>query len=226
MANSEPRLADNAAVAKSGLIHRLVEPLTAGPHPTVVMLHGRGGNEDVMWIFRRVLPKDWLIVAPRGPKVDPGGGYAWHPRQPDEWPSLATFDEAVATVVKFIQALPELYDADPSRVYLMGFSQGAATSYATAMRFPGLVQGIAGLVGFVPVECDSPIEMVALKDLPVFMAVSRKDPFIPFSRADGCARTLQAAGADLAYHEYDTGHRLNAQGMRDLKAWWEARKGR
>jgi phospholipase/carboxylesterase len=187
------------------------------------MLHGRSGNEDVMWIFARLVPDNWLIVAPRGVKKDPAGGYAWHPRQPDEWPAASMFSEAVSGVVKFVEALPDLYGADPGRIYLMGFSQGAATAYATAMSHPGLVQGIAGLVGFVPVESDAAIETTALKGLPIFMAVGKEDALIPFARTRSCAQTLRSAGADLAYHEYDTGHRLNAQGMRDLKAWWGGR---
>jgi phospholipase/carboxylesterase len=186
----------------------------------VVLLHGRSGDENAMWIFSRVLPENWLIIAPRGLKPDPGGGWAWHPRQRDEWPSLAMFGKAVAAVTNFIQSLPQLYNSDPDRIYLMGFSQGAATAYAVAMNHPGLVQGIAGLVGFVPVECHSATETAALKDLPIFMAAGRNDRFIPITRTQGCAETLRDAGADLTYRDYDSGHRLTAQAMRDLKEWW------
>jgi phospholipase/carboxylesterase len=176
-----------------------------------------------MWVFAHTLPADWLVVAPRGIKADAEGGFAWHPRQRDEWPALLMFDEAVGVVSRFVQALPHIYDADPEQVYLMGFSQGAATAYATAMGHPGLVQGIAGLVGFVPVQCDAAVETAVLKGLSIFMAVGIEDPYIPHARTQKCARTLMDAGADLSYHEYETGHRLNAQAVRDLKAWWTER---
>jgi phospholipase/carboxylesterase len=225
MESSEPRLVSTGPVLETlVLVHRVLEPVTSGPHPTVVMLHGRSGNEDAMWIFARQLPENWLIVAPRGIRPEPaGGGYAWHPRQRDEWPALSTFDEAVAAVTHFIEGLATVYDADPDRIYLMGFSQGAATSYAIAMHHPGLVKGIAGLVGFVPVESDAAIETLALEGLPIFMAVGKRDAYIPVARTASCSETLRAAGADLEYHAYETGHRLNAQGMRDLKAWWQER---
>lgn len=221
---SEPvTVFDGAAVTQSGLIHRVWEPSSSGPHRSVVMLHGRSGNEDVMWIFARTVPRDWLIVAPRGIKPDPDDGYAWHPRARDEWPTLTQFDEAVEAVAAFIQELPRLYQADPKHIYLMGFSQGAAAAYATAIRHPGLIRGIAGLVGFVPVECGAALETSPLLELPIFMAVGRRDPFIPLSRTSFCAQTLTMAGADVDYHEYDAGHRLNAKGMRDLAKWWQAR---
>ena len=211
------------ALARSGLVHRVAFPTAQGLFPTVVMLHGRSGDEDAMWIFGRSLPLDWLVVSPRGIKTDPAGGYAWHPRQRDEWPPLPMFEEAVAALTKFIESLPDLYGADSNHIYMMGFSQGAATAYATAMGHPGLVKGIAGLVGFVPVECDVAVETRVLRDLPIYIAAGKEDPFIPLERSRGCAETLRDSGANLTYREYEVGHRISAQGMRDLKTWWGQR---
>jgi phospholipase/carboxylesterase len=220
----EPLLiSEGAGYEASGLVHRMQQPATAGPHPTAVMIHGRAGNEDVMWVFGRALPPGWLVVAPRAIKNDSDGGYSWHPRQADEWPSLSLFDEAVAAVHRFVYALPDLYQADLNRLYLMGFSQGAAVAYATALRHPGLVKGIAGLVGFVPTETEAAVADAPLQHLLTFIAAGREDERIPLSVSQQAAEVLRAAGADVEYHEYDTGHKLNAQGMRDLKAWWDGR---
>lgn len=222
--DSPQLVSDGPGFEAAGLAHRVLLPNTPDPHPTVIMLHGRSGDENAMWIFARVIPENWLILSPRGIKPDLRQGYAWHPRERDEWPALDKFDDAVEALNRFIKALPELYDADLDRLYLMGFSQGAATSYAFAMRYPGLIKGLAGLVGFVPVGCDAAIETAVLKDLPIFMAVGKEDVYIAHTRAQGCAQTLKAAGAELSYHEYDTGHRLNAAGVKDLKAWWQKRE--
>lgn len=209
-------------VTQGGLVHRVRQPDRSGPHPTVVMLHGRSGDENVMWVFARALPAPWLVVAPRAISPDPDGGYAWHPRKPNEWPALQMFDGAVESIEQFIRALPALYQADTRHLYLMGFSQGAATAYATALRYPGLVKGIAGLVGFVPVGVDTGLRPLA--GLPIFMAVGRTDPTIPLDIAEACAHTLRAAGAALDERVYDTGHKLNADGMRDLRQWWAERR--
>lgn len=217
----EPQLVtDGPAGERAGIVHRVYQPLSPGPHPTVIMLHGRAGNEDVMWVFARTLPPGWLLIAPRALKPD-GEGYSWHPRLPHTWPPLIEFDAATDSVTRLIHSLPALYQADPQRIYLMGFSQGAALSYAVAMRHPGLVQGIAGLVGFVPTDTESAVETQALRHLPIFMAVGRQDDKIPYERAQSCATTLRAAGAELTYREYATGHRMPAQGLRDLAAWWQ-----
>lgn len=224
MDKKSPQLIDSGpAYEATGLIHRVLQPEGEGPYPTAVMIHGRSGSEDVMWVFQRALPKGWLVVAPRAIKDDPDGGYAWHPRHQDEWPTLEMFDKAVSAVVKFINALPELYGADLGQIYLIGFSQGAATSVATAMRHPGLVQAIAALVGFAPEDCESEVGQGSLHGLPIFMAVGTKDNTIPLAISRKSADTLRAAGANLAYNEYETGHKLNAAGMRALKEWFSNR---
>ncbi|VAW31417.1 hypothetical protein MNBD_CHLOROFLEXI01-4734 [hydrothermal vent metagenome] len=220
MSNQKPILVDSETAV---LPHRVLQPKTAGPHPTVLMIHGRWGTEDVMSIFRQTIPEEWLIVAPRGIVQEENGRFSWHPRQQDEWPTLAMFETAVATIIQFIYSLPSLYNADLNQIYLMGFSQGAATSLATAIHDPELVKGIASLVGFMPREAAVAIETARLAELPVFMAAGTKDERIPLSIARESGKAVRAAGAFLEYREYETGHKLNGAGMRDLKQWWGER---
>ena len=211
------------AVERAGLAHRVRRGQGAGPHPAVVMLHGRSGDETVMWVFARALPPGWLVVAPRAPRPDPDSGYSWLPRRPGEWPALELFDDAVAYVWRLALALPELYQADGRAIHLMGFSQGAALAYAAALRHPRLVRGVAGLVGFMPPAPEAVLAVAPLRGLPVFAATGLRDEIIPLEVSRAGADRLRAAGAQLDYREYDTGHKLDAAGMRDLAAWWRAR---
>jgi phospholipase/carboxylesterase len=187
------------------------------------MIHGYQGNEDVMWIFGKTVPKDWLVVAPRALMSEGDGRFSWHPRQQNEWPTLAAFDTAVDTLLQFIDTLPAKYDADPEQIYLMGFSQGAAAAFSTAIRQPDRFQGIASLVGFMPREIDEAIETARLSEMPIFMAVGTEDDRVPLAIARECGKAVRATGAYLEYREYETGHKLNGPGMRKLKSWWAER---
>ena len=225
-----PLAAPPAAMAAAGLHHRVLRPQPAHalpPYPTVVMLHGYSGNEDVMWTFARALPAGWLLLAPRAIYDAPAVGHSWTSEHSDAWPTMAQFEQAISALVRFIGALPALYQADTEQLYLLGFSQGAALSYALALRYPALVQGIAGLLGFAPIVAADLVRQAPLRDLPLLMAVGRRDNLVPYSQALACAQTLRAAGADLEYHEYDAGHKLNREGMQDLAGWWadQARTG-
>lgn len=218
----EPILVDSGPLLDhQGLVHRVAVPAGSPPYPTVVMLHGRGGNEDVMWLFARTVPAGALLIAPRAIIADPDGGYSWMRRAANEWLTLEQFEPAVQSVTRFMAALPAGYGADPQRIYLMAFSQGTAVAYALALLRPGLVKGIAGLVGFVPAGYAAAATSNSLAKLPIFMAVGKTDERIPYPVAVQCGRTLSLAGADLTYREYDTGHKLNPAGVRELTAWWQ-----
>ncbi len=213
---------DNAQQA--GLVHVVRQPAGAGPHPTVLMLHGRHGNEEVMWVFAHTLPDHMLLVAPRAIlRGSDDIGYAWHPHASGRWPTITDFDEAVAALDQFIAALPDLYQADLSRLYLMGFSQGAALALTAMMHRPELAQGLAALVGFLPLAHEALVAERPLTERPIFMATGAKDEIIPLELARDSAKAIRQAGADLAYSEYRTGHRINRQGMRDLSVWWSER---
>lgn len=192
----------------------------------MLLVHGRHGNEDVPWIFARNIPDNWLIVSPRAIEFEPETdqhetGYSWIEMPPVGWPEIGDFDGAVQAMSDFAVALPDVYDADPERIIALGFSQGAATLLATAVQHPDLLQGIAALVGFVPDLDDETIQRKPLQNLSVFMAAGERDERIPVEIATQSRDTVQAAGANLEWDMYSTGHKMNGKGMRDLEAWLE-----
>jgi phospholipase/carboxylesterase len=220
-APAEPTLVEaGPAFVATGLVHRVLRPDGPGPFLTMVLLHGQGGDEDVMWIFARSLPVGTLVIAPRAPIPEPAqGGYTWVQRAADDWPTLDRFEGAVAVLARFIAALPDLYGADPARIGVMGFSQGAATAFAMAIARPGMLAAVASLVGFVPEGALSGGGQ-ALAGLPVLMLVGNRDELVPLVRARASAAVLRGGGAALTYGEYDVGHKVSTAGQRALAAWW------
>jgi predicted esterase len=55
---------------------------------------------------------------------------------------------------------------------------------------------------------------------PSFMAEDTEDERIPLDLARSSAKAIRQAGADLTCNAYETGHRINRQGIRDLSVWW------
>ena len=219
-----PRLVDSGyEFEQAGLVHRVREPEGFGPFPTILMIHGWKGNEDVMWVFQNRLPKGWLLVAPRAILPDPDRGYTWYEHQND-WPPLQRFDTAKTAVDRFTESLPELYDADLDNLYLMGFSQGAGLSISLALQEPTRYQGLVSLVGFAPRVEAATLMDNPLLNMPTLMSVGLRDERIPLNIAHHCRDTLTEAGAELTYREYDTGHKLNRDGLHDLAAWWADRE--
>lgn len=208
---------------EAGLAYRYAMPSGPGPYPTAVLLHGRLGNEDVMWLFRRAVPRPWLVVAPRAIVPEGTAGFSWHAQPRGQWSELAAFDPAVDALTRFLRALPRLYNADPDRLYLIGFSQGAAVAFAAALREPAIARGIAGLVGFVPRVAPEDVAG-RLSGLPVFMAAGEQDATVPPDESRRAAEVLRVAGADLDYRTYPTEHKMTPAALDDLQAWLQARR--
>lgn len=218
--NVNPQLIESGPeYQETGLAHRFLMPDGPGPYPTVVLVHGRYGNDEVMWVFRRVIPRPWLLVTPRAFVPEQNGSYSWLHQPAGYWPRLEEFDQAALALTRFLTALPRIYNADPERLFLMGFSQGAAVAISTALHEPGLIKGIASLVGFAP-EANPDDVTGRLAGMPVFMAAGTEDTRVPIDQARQSAALLRLAGSALDYHEYTAEHKLPPEGMKDLQSWW------
>ena len=202
------------------LIHRVRLPGadTGAPCPVIVMVHGWLGNENVMWVFEKTLPPLVVVVSPRGP-FEADGGYGWSAGQSD----AATFEQGLSALRDFVVRLPDVYLVDAGRLLLMGFSQGAAVSYALALKHPELVSGVVALAGFLPEQARLWLAPGRLAGKHIFIAHGVKDETAPVGDARQAREALEFAGADVSYHEYLVGHKLSALGMRDLKHWLASR---
>ncbi len=198
------------------LVHRVRVPAgnTQGRLPAVVLLHGWTGDETAMRIFQAAVPPGAMAVSPRGP-VAAGEGYGWVDRQAGD----LTHADGVAALREFVRGLPEVYPVDPARLVLVGFSQGGAMGLSLAITDPERVAAVAVLAGYLPDWTRAQITPASLAGRPVFIGHGNQDTTVPLARAAVMREALEAAGADVTYHEYPTGHKVNRQGMKDLKQW-------
>lgn len=198
------------------------EPDGPGPHPLILLVHGRTGDENVMWIFAQRLPKDSLLVAPRGLYPDPEGGFTWYPDQGRDWPEITAFEPAV-------QALDELLDpghfpdVDWTDVRMVGFSQGAALVYSYGLVHPDRVRALAGLAGFLPEGAQTLSGNRPLDGKPVFVAHGTEDITVPVARGRDAVRLLEEAGAKVTYCEDSVGHKLSLNCFKGLEAFFMQR---
>jgi len=109
---------------------------------------------------------------------------------------------------------------------MMGFSQGAALSYALSLAAPDLIAGVIALAGFLPNEALRPErnEVQSKDAVPqqgYLIIHSIDDQIVPLQRAHHARDFLQALGAPVEYHAYPGGHKIAAQGVKDITRWLE-----
>ena len=191
--------------------------------PLLLLLHGVGANERDLFPLAPELDPRLQILSLRAPLTRGPNSYAWftvaflpsgYKIAPEQ------LDASRKRVVEFIHAAVERYDADPERVYLLGFSQGAITSLTVALTEPELLAGVIALSGRIPPEAEPWIvapERTA--GLPIFLAHGRQDSVIPYEWAERARPILERQRVALEYHAYDMDHQIAAQTLADLTAW-------
>lgn len=195
--------------------------------PVVVLLHGRGSDERDLLALRGRLPGGALIT-PRAPHPAApwgyGPGWAWYRYVADDRMVGETLDHSLRALDAFLDRLPGLLPWKPGPLFLGGFSQGATTSLAYGLRYPGRAEGILVFSGFLPAE--EIVPRAHASALSVFWGHGRRDPAIPFELARRGRKRLADAGADLRIADYEIGHWIEEGEVGDAGRWMEDLLGR
>jgi phospholipase/carboxylesterase len=200
-----------------------------GAPPLLILLHGIGSNEDDLFGLAPYLDQRFLIVSARAPNTYGWGGYAWFQI---EWlPDRIVIDRQQAAasrdlIIRFIDEAVAAYGADPARVYLLGFSQGAMMGGWITLSRPDLVAGTVLMSGRIPEEMRAQIAAPEqLQGKPFLVVHGTQDQLLPIQNGRASRDLLQRLPVDLTYREYPMGHEVSAESLADVVAWLSARLG-
>lgn len=211
------------------LIHLTQQPRQRGEDrpPLLILLHGYGSNEADLFGLAPYLDPRFLIVSARAPYTLMHGSYAWFEIT---WvASGITIDAKQADisrklVTEFIGAAAEAHGADPARVYLCGFSQGAILSASIALTTPELVAGAVLMSGRVPDEIKPLIAPAArLAHKPFLVVHGVHDTVLPIQNGRASRAILEQLPIELTYREYPMAHEVSAESLADVTTWLSAR---
>jgi len=211
-----PTRNDLTLIEENGWIVRVKAPEQITDCPKAMLLiHGLGGNENVMWIFAKNIPPYYWIFSPRG-AIAAEDGYAWVPPS-TELPVLLDFAAQAASLMAGYRQWAQKTGAPQDSFDVMGFSQGAAMSYALATFYPHAVKRLIALAGYLPREDAFPGRYSVLGGKAIFIAHGSKDTVIPLAMAEEAVQTLQALGARVSYCRSETGHKMNSSCLKGLE---------
>lgn len=182
---------------------------------TILLLHGTGGDErDLLQLGGMVAPGVRLLGV-RGQVLEGG--------MPRFFRRLAegVFDEAdiirrAADLAAFVPVAAERYGFDASKVYALGYSNGANIAAALLLLHPGVLAGGALLRSMVPLQ---PPTLPQLHGAPVLLAEGRFDPIIPPANSERLAAMLREAGATVALHWEPAAHGLTQADVTVAREW-------
>ena len=122
------------------------DPRQPAPRPPLlVLLHGIGADEHDLLAVADALDPRLAVASLRAPHEAEPMGYAWYAMDWSRRPpaaDLAQAEQSRAAIAAFLPDLVARLAADPARVFLFGFSQGAIMSLEVALTRPDLVRGV------------------------------------------------------------------------------------
>jgi phospholipase/carboxylesterase len=203
-------------------LSHLVRPAASEPEGLLVLFHGRGADEhDLFPLLDLLDPERRLLgVTPRGPLQLPPGGAHWYAVKEIGFPDPETFNSTFALAAAWLDAFVADAGVAADRIVLGGFSQGAVMTYALGLgEGRSRPAGLIALSGFMPTVPGFALDLTP--PLPrVAIGHGALDPVISAEWSREARARLEAAGADLTYHESPhMAHSIQPAFLRGLPAW-------
>ncbi len=182
---------------------------------TLLLLHGTGGNEnDLLPLGRELLPGANLL-SPRGKVLEHG--------MPRFFRRLAegVFDEEdlklrTEELAGFVEEAPKKYRLEPSKLFAVGFSNGANIAASLLLSRPDLLRGAVLLRPMVPFE---PEGLPGLSGVRIFVGAGELDHMVPKENTERLVELLTDAGAEIQVRWQPTGHGLAREDVEEAKRW-------
>ena len=215
---------DHSLQARINLYYDL-RPASSSPAPLLIALHGYGAfKEQIMREARLMTPDTFAIASLQGfhqhikePR-EPGGplryGFGWITSYRSE-ESVAIHHQAL---IDLIQTLTEQGVADPSRVFLLGFSQSCGLNYRFAFTHPDRLRGVIGICGGLPSDWETS-GLYREAPLDVFHLAGTRDEFYPPARVADYEQQLKKRARSVKFKSYDAAHEIVPDMRTDVKQW-------
>ena len=182
--------------------------------PTLVMLHGTGGDEREMLEFGKQLRPGVGYLSVRGNEPERGMNRFFRRMAEgvfDE-PNLKMRTEELASFV--IEKVPT------GKRIAVGFSNGANIAAAALLLRPEAFDGAALLAAMVPLTPDA---LPELSGKEILLVSGRQDPMVPMENANRLAAMLRDSGAIVDHFVHGGGHGLDQASFTKTADWLAAR---
>jgi predicted esterase len=206
-------------VTDLGFVHhyeRGADPLA----PTLLLLHGTGGNELDLLPLGRILSPGSSLLSPRG-KVVENGMLRFFRRISEGVFDLPDLAHNTADLACFLEGAAEQYGFQPGSLLAVGFSNGANIAANLLFTFPQMLAGgilIRAMLPFLPEN------VPPLGGKSVLLLNAERDPIVPVDQPKFLAEVLQSAGADVTLHWERASHALTPKDVSLAGEWLAQRK--
>lgn len=218
--------AGDSLMSDAGLFYRMHLPAQgSGGAPVVFLLHGMGSNEQDLMSLDSAFPDKYAVVSVRAPYELQPGSYEWYQSKVVDGTmdgDSSQLDMSAQSIDGLVTDLVRRYGFDRTRVYLVGFSQGAVMTYEVGLVHPRTYRGIGVMSGDLYGSLKPKVHpSMPLTKMKVFISHGDADQRIPMQLAEQSYETLMRLGVRRTeFHVYPgMGHEINSAALDDLVHW-------
>ncbi len=205
-----------------GFTHHYIPPVQAGQQkPTLLLLHGTGGDENDLLDLGRMLAPEFGLLSPRG-KVLENGMPRFFRRLAEGVFDVPDLIQRTHELADFVEVASTTYGFDATRVIAVGFSNGANIAASMLLLRPQVLSAAVLLHVMVPFV---PEELPNLTEKKVFIGAGRRDPIVPTQNTEQLVKLLQEVGATVEAHWHNGGHTITHEEVREAKLWLQSNIG-
>ena len=184
--------------------------------PTLLLLHGTGGNEHDLLPLARMINPASSVLSVRGNVLENG--------MPRFFRRLAegVFDEQdlifrTQELHDFLDQAANEHGFDRQNVVAAGYSNGANIAASLMFHYQ---DALKGAILYHPMVPRRGVQLPDLQGTPVFIGAGKNDPICPPQETEELSRLLQEAGAPVTLHWEAYGHQLTEREVQASAAWF------
>jgi phospholipase/carboxylesterase len=196
-----------------------------GPRPALILLHGRGADENDLMGLAPYLDPHFMFLSVRAPFRFPFAGWTWYEILEVGSPHPEQFKESYERLCQFLDDVKRHYPVDPERMFLLGFSMGSVMSYALSLTKPEHIAGVVAHSGYIPENTELQFQWDKLDRTAFFVAHGTHDAVIPVDFGRRARDLLVKSNTQLTYKEYPIAHQISDKSLHDLSGWLKQRLG-
>lgn len=196
----------------------IFQPATAPGLPTILALHGTGGNErDLLGLTQAIAP-GCAVLSPRG-NVSERGMPRFFRRFAEGVFDIEDVKQRAGELAAFVTSAAMHYGFAANNVYALGYSNGANIAVATLLLHPSALRG--GML--LRAQCVyTPEVLPRLAGKGIFLSAGEHDPLIPPAQSTALYNMLQNAGASITLAWQPTQHGLIQSDVEMAAGWFNA----
>jgi phospholipase/carboxylesterase len=190
--------------------------------PTLLLLHGTGGTEQDLLPLARMIDPAASVLSVRGNVLE-NGMPRFFRRIAEGVFDIEDLEFRTKELAEFLEEASAKYGFDRSNVVAIGYSNGANIAGSLLFHYEDALKGAMLHHPMVPRR---DVALPSLTSVPIFIAAGRNDPICPPEETEELQQLLSGAGAEVAVHWENEGHRLTRSEVVAAAKWYGERWNR